>query len=216
MKKEKIVFLLITMLVMIIINVIATSVISNTLYKNEDNTKNVKGSTNELYGHSASYTSMDTRLSSIESHLINDPKFEFNSSWLDFYTGGKNRTGIGVSDDGVAHIRAKNENEENGKGTLNLRGNPVKFNGYTVKNILGVQDTTTTASASVNNKASTSTSGTITSVSGASDYVIIPYACDYGFPTGITRSGTTVTINVINSSGSAHSIKCNLYVIAYN
>lgn len=54
----------------------------------------------------------------------------------------------------------------------------------------------------------------IDSVSGATNYIVIPTACSYGTITAISRSGTTVTVTVRNLSGEPHTMTAGFMVIA--
>lgn len=57
--------------------------------------------------------------------------------------------------------------------------------------------------------------GTFSSVSGATSYSFIPLACNYGFVTSVSISGTTVTCKALNASGASHTCGITGLLIAY-
>ena len=145
MKKEKIVFI-ISLIIMTLSSMVSAFAVSAYLYNSNEISYNnsqsgiqstdVEGAINELYGHATDYTE-------IKKYFINNPTIDFNGSWLNFYVNGKNRMALGVSgSSGTSTISAKNANGENGKGTLDLRGNPVQINGTNFENMLVVQEYT--------------------------------------------------------------------------
>lgn len=138
MKKEKIVFI-ISLIIMTLSSMVSAFAVSAYLYNSDEISYNnsqsgiqstdVQGAINELYGHATDYTE-------IKKYFKNNPTIEFNGSWLDFYVNGNNRMALGVNSSGISTISAKNANGENGKGTLDLRGNPVQINGKNVGDII--------------------------------------------------------------------------------
>lgn len=61
----------------------------------------------------------------------------------------------------------------------------------------------------------TNVTGTFSAVSGASGYYFIPLSCNFGYVTGVSISGTTVTCTATNASGATHSCGINGLVLAY-
>ena len=96
------------------------------------------------------------------------------------------------------------------------------YQGYVLNNklgkiqILNIASLNCVQSTSVANGSTwSSVTGTISSVSGASGYYYIPIACNFGFVTKVSISGTTVTCTALNASGAAHTCTINGLVIAY-
>lgn len=81
--------------------------------------------------------------------------------------------------------------------------------------ILGIQSITLSDSQYVDNGAVWTATGTFTLISGASNYMIIPVTCNFGFISKITRSGANITATATNASGSSHSCSISACVIAY-
>lgn len=52
-------------------------------------------------------------------------------------------------------------------------------------------------------------------ITGATNYLVIPYATGYGTVTNVTVSGTKALISVLNPGSGAHSIVVRAYVIGY-
>lgn len=52
-------------------------------------------------------------------------------------------------------------------------------------------------------------------ITGATNYLVIPYATGYGTVTNITVTGTRAPISVLNPGSSAHSIIVRAYVLGY-
>lgn len=229
MKKENVLFIILTLIIMIVTSMATSYAVSDYLYNsnevNYDNTStgitsdNVQGAIDELYDNANDYASINSRVISLESHLLNNPTFDINNSsgtWLNFYTGGKNRLSLGVNTSGEANIVAKNASETAGQGTLSLETTSLQINGKNVNSILNFQSLSSTNNGtSVNNNATATTTGSITSISGASNYMIIPYSCNFGFPTSVSKSGNSITVKAINGSGGTHSMTCHVLSIAY-
>lgn len=76
-----------------------------------------------------------------------------------------------------------------------------------------VQKVTATASGTVGADGTVSATATITTVSGASDYLLIPIACNFGYVTGVSRSGTTITVNMRNLTAAARTMAATIAVI---
>lgn len=76
-----------------------------------------------------------------------------------------------------------------------------------------VQKVTATANGTVSADGTVSATATITTVSGASDYLLIPIACNFGCVTGVSRSGTTITVNMRNLSTAARTMAATIAVI---
>ena len=227
--KKKYIFLIISIIVMIIMSISTSYAVTNYIFNSNDvsysNTSsgltsdNVQSAISELYTNATDYSLIDTRVSTIESHIKNNADFRIIDSggtWLDPFLSGNNRMGIGVGDNGSTSISGKDTAGTVGEGVLNLQGNPIQLNGNTIKNILNIEKiSTSNGGTQIAANSSAATTGSITSVSGASDYAVIPVHCNFGFPTSVSRSGTTITVNVLNASGATHSLGCGVYVIAY-
>ena len=56
---------------------------------------------------------------------------------------------------------------------------------------------------------------TISSDPNAQDFIIIPRNTGWGIVSGITRSGTSVTISMTNVSSGAHTLSAGIYVLGY-
>lgn len=76
-----------------------------------------------------------------------------------------------------------------------------------------VQKVTATASGTVVADGTIRATATITTVSGASDYLLIPIACNFGYVTGVSRSGTTITVNMRNLTAAARTMAATIAVI---
>ena len=83
------------------------------------------------------------------------------------------------------------------------------------KQVLSWQRVSVTNSTSVADKATASLKGTMTAVTGATDYILIAERVNFGFFTGNpSRSGTTITCNAMNSSGASHTLSGTVIAIA--
>ena len=157
MKKEKIIFIisLVMMLLATSISVYATSCLYNssdvsyTAPTGSGLSANVQDSLTEVYGHCTDYTSMDTRVSSLEGHFQLNPNSYFFGSdlrinpngtkggYVDFYFNSVNRAGIGVNhSNGDLEIVAKDTSSVNGKGNLNINASSIKFNGTSLGDLI--------------------------------------------------------------------------------
>ena len=108
---------------------------------------NVQGAIDELYGHVTDYTSMDTRVSALEGHFLNNPTSYFDGGWLVMKSTGTGNRGVRLYDSSnvergrvdfvpsenitriVANGSSGTDSAGWGKGTLKLIGNPVQING---------------------------------------------------------------------------------------
>lgn len=80
--------------------------------------------------------------------------------------------------------------------------------------ILGTQTVTLATTASTAVAATATTTGTLTSVSGATNYLLIPLTCSYGIFTALSRSGTTINATLRNISNASHTMASSVLVIA--
>ena len=155
MKKEKIIFI-ISLIIMIFsasVSVYATSCLYNssdvsyTAPSGSGLSANVQDSLTEVYGHCTDYTSMDTRVSSLEGHFENNatsyfdgdylkmgnPSTSGNSGLLLYDSNGKIRTNLSYnSSDQKTYLLSNNSNGTEGEGPLHIEGSSVSINGNPV------------------------------------------------------------------------------------
>ena len=155
MKKEKIIFIisLVMMLLATSISVYATSCLYNssdvsyTAPTGSGLSANVQDSLTEVYGHCTDYTSMDTRVSSLEGHFQNNATSVFNGSMLNIKSSDSNSSrGLDIRDasdtarsylyyspsyDRV-YLTSNNSSGTAGAGSLDIQGDPVTINGSEV------------------------------------------------------------------------------------
>ena len=154
MKKEKIIFIisLVMMLLATSISVYATSCLYNssdvsyTAPSGSGLSANVQDSLTEVYGHCTDYTSMDTRVSSLEGHFQNNATSVFNGNMLNINSTNSNNRGIEIRDssnkersylfyspsDDRTYLTSNNSSGTIGAGRLDIKGNPVMINGSEV------------------------------------------------------------------------------------
>ena len=156
MKKEKIIFII--SLVMMIFSTSVSVYATSCLYNSSDVSytaptgsvlsANVQDSLTEVYGHCTDYTSMDTRVSSLEGHFQNNSTSYFDGNYLNL-TGSGTESGVVIQDStgtnrgalvynstvNVTSLDARNSAGSYGTGTLSLRGNPVTINGKEVNSL---------------------------------------------------------------------------------
>lgn len=83
------------------------------------------------------------------------------------------------------------------------------------KQIISYQRVNVASSSTVADKATATLTGTMSAVSGATEYLLIAERVNFGFFTGNpSRSGTTVTCNAMNSSGASHTLNGTVIAIA--
>ena len=166
MKKERIV-LIISLVIMSLSSIVSAMAVSAYLYNSNEvsynnnasgiSSTNVQGAIDELYGHVTDYTSMDTRVSSLEGYFKNNPNINFSNSnginTINVYTALNKDGGFSVFDnnskrrgylyydsgtDGT-YLTTYNSSGEWGKGSLTLSGNPVKINGTNINDYYVVE-----------------------------------------------------------------------------
>ena len=137
MKKERIIFIisLVMMLLATSISVYATSCLYNssdvsyTAPTGSGLSANVQDSLTEVYGHCTDYTSMDTRVNTLEnivqSHKIefNPPNTVNNGGYIDFHYQGSSSdftSRIIENESGVIDIQAPNGVKINGQKTIKV------------------------------------------------------------------------------------------------
>ena len=173
MKREKIVFIigLISILIGSIVSVSAVTYLYNANEVSYDNSTShlnstdVQGAINELYDAAQDYSSINTRVTGLESYFKGTVTSNFNSnsihvgqdttgttqSFVNMYLGGDSRGGIYTSGTQGLVISGKNGTSGSwGSGQLSLRGNPVQINGYdpiTSKNTYAVNNVVTNCNA---------------------------------------------------------------------
>ena len=147
MKKEKIKNILLIVIVALVTSFVTAYGVSSTFdssnvcYKVDSNTgASVQDTIDDLYGRASDY-------SELKSYFQNNPTSRFygneihvgynttngNSSLSLYGTNNKQRASLYYySGDDTTVLTARNSNEENGKGKLNLAGNPVTINGVDV------------------------------------------------------------------------------------
>jgi hypothetical protein len=81
--------------------------------------------------------------------------------------------------------------------------------------LVGIQLANTSTSVALANGTSAALTYNFAAMSGATDYIIIPQASSWGNVSGVSRTGTTLTINVLNISGGSHTIIVYFYIIGY-
>ena len=137
MKKEKIIFIisLVMMLLATSISVYATSCLYNSSdvsYSPPSGSglsANVQDSLTEVYGHCTDYTSMDTRVNTLEN-IVQPHKIEFNppntvthGGYIDFHYQGSSSdftSRIIENDSGIIDIQAPNGVKINGQKTIKV------------------------------------------------------------------------------------------------
>ena len=144
MKKEKIKNILLIVIVALVTSFVTAYGVSSTFdssnvcYKVDSNTgASVQDTIDDLYGRASDY-------SELKSYFQSNPTSRFygneihvgynttngNSSLNLYGTNNKQRASLYYySGDDTTVLTARNSNEENGKGKLNLAGNPVTING---------------------------------------------------------------------------------------
>ena len=147
MKKEKIKNILLIVIVALVTSFVTAYGVSSTFdssnvcYKVDSNTgASVQDTIDDLYGRASDY-------SELKSYFQNNPTSRFygneihvgynttngNSSLNLYGTNNKQRASLYYySGDDTTVLTARNSNETNGKGKLNLAGNPVTINGADV------------------------------------------------------------------------------------
>lgn len=83
------------------------------------------------------------------------------------------------------------------------------------KLIRGIQEVTVSTSSSIADKGTTTLSGTMTNVSGATNYYFVPRYLNFGiFTSAVTKSGTSISVSAMNVSGASHTMTGSVLVIA--
>ena len=83
------------------------------------------------------------------------------------------------------------------------------------KLIKGIQQVTVSTSSSIADKGAATLTGTISAVSGATDYYFVPRYLNYGIFTGaVTRNNTSISVSAMNVSGASHTLSGSVLVIA--
>ena len=103
---------------------------------------NVQDSLTEVYGHCTDYTSMDTRVSSLEGHFLNNATSYFdgdnlfiagnssttpNGSWIEFMNNGIDSLGIGVHSSGNTEIATKDSDGTIGGAPLTISASTINL-----------------------------------------------------------------------------------------
>ena len=163
MKKERIV-LIISLIIMSLSSIVSAMAVSAYLYNSNEvsynnnasgiTSTNVQGAIDELYRHVTDYTSMDTRVSALEGKFTGNPNITFNGTngynRIKVYTSSNKDGGLALYDSNNTtrgylyydsssyrtYLASYNSSGEWGKGTLDLRGNPVMINGFDYGNSL--------------------------------------------------------------------------------
>ena len=133
------------LLTIILSNFIALSLTNILYYSNNDKITNINSSTNNLYTTPAEYSTLLGSLNTIEGYFTADKKYNYqrmnltssNSPWLNFYYNGVNRGTIYALSSRMI-IAANDASGTEGQGTLNLKGNPVQFNGVDVSTLADI------------------------------------------------------------------------------
>ena len=82
------------------------------------------------------------------------------------------------------------------------------------KRVLGQQSVTLATTASTAADGTATTTGTMTAVTGATEYILLPRTCNYGIFTALSRSGNTISATLRNVSNAAHTLSAVVVVIA--
>lgn len=83
------------------------------------------------------------------------------------------------------------------------------------KMIRGIQEVTVSTSSTIADKGTTTLSGTMTNVSGATNYYFVPRYLNFGiFTSTVTKSGTSISVSAMNVSGASHTMTGSVLVIA--
>lgn len=101
-----------------------------------------------------------------------------------------------------------------GNNSTRLATTAFVYNEVHGKRILGTQSVTLAATSSVAVAGTATTTGTITAVTGATNYILIPLTCNYGVFTALSRSNTTINATLRNISNAAHTLSATVLVIA--
>ena len=187
---------------------------------------NVQDSLTEVYGHCTDYTSMDTRVSSLEGHFLNNTTSIFNGNMLNINSSNSNNRGIEIRDasnkersylfyspsDDRTYLTSNNSLGNIGTGTLSLRGNPVTINGVDISN-----------TSSVNIKSNVNSTNAGYSGSGDLYYVkygrIVLVSIWLFFPkvsgsraviaTGLPKAAETSTTHINGQNGVSYPVGIN-------
>ena len=135
MKKEKIKNIVLIMILMVITSTITSYATSSYLYDSIDvkydnsngvQAETVQGAIDELYSCASDYSSLNNK---INGYFQNNPTPFFNESSLVFVNNNKIVGTLANNDDNNGIALVGWDNNESGKGKLELYGNPVTING---------------------------------------------------------------------------------------
>ena len=159
-------------------------------------------------------STLDSNKANIVNETLNNPSMNWGlGSNTDITTGARaelRRSGSAGSY-GVAMVVY----DANNNSTFNtFVGSDGTFM-PTYKLIKGIQQVTVSTSSSIADKGTATLTGTISTVSGASDYYFIPRYLNYGiFTSAVTRNNTSISVSAMNVSGASHTMTGSVLVIA--
>lgn len=173
----------------------------------------LSGAVNEL---KTTTTSLTSQKANVQSPTLYTPQFNFglkNNS--DVYTTSTPRVEFrrvgNVGTYGCGWVYYDTSNNSTFYTIFGENGDFLP--GY--KLIRGIQEVTVSTSSSIADKGTTTLSGTMTNVSGATNYYFVPRYLNYGIFTGaVSKSGTSISVSAMNVSGASHTMTGSVLVIA--
>lgn len=165
---------------------------------------NLSGAVNELV----------TNKANTANAIMDNPSMEWGlGSNTDITTGARaelRRSGNSGSY-GVAMVVYDSSNNSTFNTVVDSSGNFLPA----YKLIKGIQQVTVSTSSSIADKGTATLTGTISAVSGATDYYFVPRYLNYGIFTGaVTRNNTSISVSAMNVSGASHTLSGSVLVIA--
>jgi len=159
-------------------------------------------------------STLDTNKANKVNETLNNPSMKWGlGSNTDITTGARaelRRSGNSGTY-GVALVVYDASNNSTFNTFVDSNGNFMP----TYKLIKGIQQVTVSTSSSIADKGTATLTGTISTVSGATDYYFIPRYVNYGIFTGaVTRNNTSISVSAMNVSGASHTLTGSMIVIA--
>lgn len=159
-------------------------------------------------------TALNNSKANIQSETIKNPTIRWgiaDNTDNDSFPRVEIRRSGGTGEAGVSFVRYDSNNAAKFSNIYDKNG---VFLPDLVK-IRGIEIVSVSYMSQVADKASATVTGTVTNVSGASTYYMIPLSCNFGiYTSNFTKSGTTISATAMNVSGATHSLLGYVFVIA--